>query len=136
MKQVSVNGGKPVSPDDKGVADITVPNPDLSGYETKVDAKTAHDAINTELAKRPQSVNSIKPDTNGNITLPIPDISGIKADISNVQSDLKNVQGQITSNAQSAMKSWNGTLAQYQALTSYDPMTMYFIVSDYEVVVK
>lgn len=50
--------------------------------------------------------------------------------------DLQNIQGQITSIAQKSMKSWSGTLAQYQALTSYDPMTMYFIVSDYEVVVK
>lgn len=136
LKQISVNGGAAVSPDDNGIANITVPDPDLSELETKDDAKKAHELINEELAKRPQSVNGITGDNNGDITLPMPDISGIKNDISNVQADLKNVQGQITSNAQSAMKSWNGTLAQYQALTSYDPMTMYFIVSDYEVVVK
>lgn len=136
LKQISVNGGPAVSPDDNGVANITVSDPDLSKLETKDDAKKAHELINEELAKRPQSVNGITGDNNGDITLPMPDISGIKNDISNVQADLKNVQGQITSNAQSSMKSWNGTLAQYQALSSYDPMTMYFIISDYEVVVK
>ena len=224
LKQVSVNGGKPVSPDDKGVADITVPNPDLSGYATKADAKAAHDAINTELAKRPLSVNGKKPDQTGAIqltdfqnpdgiftnkdTLDIdtflkPGIYSLQDpviiasinkdalkdvplnkdgktrcgyliitqhDMYNVSqeirifnwnsytishrfllatnnfrpafekiatsTDVQNLQGQITSNAQSSMKSWSGTLAQYQALTSYDPMTMYFIVSDYEVVVK
>lgn len=50
--------------------------------------------------------------------------------------DLSNVQNQMTEIKQSMMKSWTGTLTQYQALTSYDPMTIYFIISDYEVVVK
>ncbi|WP_294836234.1 hypothetical protein [uncultured Lactobacillus sp.] len=50
--------------------------------------------------------------------------------------DYSNFQNQITEIKQSMMRSWTGTLTQYQALTSYDPMTMYFIISDYEVVVK
>ena len=136
LKQISVNGGPAVSPDDNGVANITVSDPDLSKLETKDDAKKAHELINEELAKRPQSVNGITVDNNGNITLPMPDISGIKADISNVQSDLKNVQNQLNSSNQNLMHAWNGTLAEYQALTNHDPMTMYCILSEYEVVVK
>lgn len=116
LKQISVNGGTPVGPDDKGIANITVPAPDFSPLES-------------EINKRPLTVNNIAPDSKGNVAVPIPDVSGIK-------NDIQNMQNQITSNALSAMKSWTGTLSQYQALTSYDPMTMYFIISDYEVVVK
>lgn len=116
LKQISVNGSTAVGPDDKGIANITIPAPDLSPLES-------------EINKRPLTVNNIAPDSKGNVAVPIPDVSGIK-------NDIQNMQNQITSNALSAMKSWTGTLSQYQALTSYDPMTMYFIISDYEVVVK
>lgn len=116
LKQISVNGGTPVSPDSKGIANLIIPAPDFSPLES-------------EIKKRPLTVNNIAPDSKGNVPLSIPDVSGIK-------NDIQNMQNQITSNALSAMKSWTGTLSQYQALTSYDPMTMYFIISDYEVVVK
>lgn len=138
LKQISINGGTPVGPDTNGTAKLTIPQPDLSDYETKADAKTAHDTINTaialkanssDLAKYPLSVNGTKPDKTGNIPIAIPDISGIKQDVTTVK-------GQIAEVKQSAMKSWSGTLSQYQALTSYDPMTIYFILSEYEVVVK
>ena len=125
LKQISVNGGPAVSPDDKGIANITVSEPDLSNFETKADAANLADEIN----KRPLTVNNIAPDSKGNVALSIPDVSDIK-------NDIQNMQNQITSNALSAMKAWSGTLSQYQALSSYDPMTMYFIISEYEVVVK
>lgn len=138
LKQISVNGGTPVSPDTNGIAKLTIPQPDLSGYETKAEAKTAHDSINgaialkansSDLAKFPLTVNDIKPDATGNVKVPIPDIS-------NIQQDVNTVKGQMAEVKQSAMKSWTGTLSQYQALTAIDPMTIYFILSDYEVVVK
>lgn len=129
LKQISINGGTPVSPNDKGIADLDIPQPDLSALETKADAKTAHDSINNLLDQMPKTVNDIKPDKTGNIPISIPDVEPIKKDITTVQ-------GQMTELKQVAMKSWTGTLAQYQALTSYDPMTIYFIISDYEVVVK
>ena len=116
LKQISINGGTPVSPDSKGIANLTIPAPDLSPLEA-------------EIKKRPLTVNNIAPDNKGNVALSIPDVSGIKNDIQNMQS-------QITSNALSAMKAWSGTLSQYQALSTYDSMTMYFIISEYEVVVK
>ena len=66
LKQISINGGTPVSPDDKGVANITV---DLSGYETKADAKTAHDSLQADINKLPISsmqldISSIKTNIN------------------------------------------------------------------------
>lgn len=55
LKQISINGGTPVSPDDKGIANITIPAPDLSGYEKKADAKTAHDGLQANIDKLPIS---------------------------------------------------------------------------------
>ena len=55
LKQISVNGGTAVSPDDKGVANLTIPAPDLSAYETKADAKTAHDSLQANINKLPIS---------------------------------------------------------------------------------
>lgn len=138
LKQISINGGTPVDPDDNGIAKLTIPQPDLSDLETKANAKAAHDSINSAIAlkadskdlkKYPLTVNDTKPDTTGNIQLDIPDSTKINQDISTVQ-------GQMAEIKQSAMKSWAGTLSQYQALTNYDPMTIYFILSDYEVVIK
>ena len=55
LRQISVNGGTPVSPNDKGVANLTIPAPDLSGYETKADAKSAHDSLQANINKLPIS---------------------------------------------------------------------------------
>ena len=55
VKQISVNGGTAVGPDAKGVVNITVPAPDLSGYETKADAKLAHDSLQANIDKLPIS---------------------------------------------------------------------------------
>ena len=55
IKQISVNGGTAVGPDAKGVANITVPAPDLSTYETKSDAKSAHDGFQANIDKLPIS---------------------------------------------------------------------------------
>ena len=55
IKQISVNGGTAVGPDAKGVANITVPAPDLSTYETKADAKSAHDSLQANIDKLPIS---------------------------------------------------------------------------------
>ena len=55
LKQISINGGTPVSPDDKGVVNLTIPDPDLSGYETKDDAKTSHDSLQANIDKLPIS---------------------------------------------------------------------------------
>lgn len=63
LKQISVNGGTPISPDDKGVATI-----DLTNYETKEDAET----LSKEINKRPLTVNNVSPDDKGNISLPLP----------------------------------------------------------------
>lgn len=105
-KVLSVNGNKP-----NAGGDVTVPIPSIVGLG------------------KVKSVNNVKPDDSGNVTVPGPDLSGIKDDIDTNK-------GEIATLKETAMKSWNGTLSQYQALTSYDPMTIYFIISDYEVVVK
>lgn len=64
LKQISINGGKPIDPDDKGVANL-----DLSSFETKADAKSAHDALSADIAKRVLTVNEKMPDSSGNVVL-------------------------------------------------------------------
>ena len=219
LKQISVNGGDPINPDADGVAKLNIPQPDLSDLETKTDAKTAHDTLTSDIAKRVLSVNDVTADKDGKVVLPdfnhptkifkdakvdpntltttgiyelknsdlqltldsLPGFTQTNATygyilvvnnaaldntfqviicrqmqdfilnyryinktyndypnfnrVLNTQ-DLSNMQNQMTEMKQSMMRSWTGTLTQYQALTSYDPMTIYFIISDYEVVVK
>ncbi|MCX8731958.1 MULTISPECIES: BppU family phage baseplate upper protein [unclassified Lactobacillus] len=219
LKQISVNGGDPINPDADGVAKLNIPQPDLSDLETKTDAKTAHDTLTADIAKRVLSINDVMADKDGKVVLPdfnhptkifkdakvdpntltttgIYELKNSDMQISldslpgftqtnatygyilvvnnaaldntfqviicrqmqdfvldyryinktyndypkfnrliNTQ-DLSNVQNQMIEMKQSMMRSWTGTLTQYQALTNYDPMTIYFILSDYEVVVK
>lgn len=219
LRKISLNGGKPIEPDSSGIVNLNVPEPDLSGLETKADAKTAHNTLTADIAKRILSINDVTADKDGKVVLPdfnhptqifndakvdpntltttgiyelknsdlqisldsLPGFTQTNATygyvlvvnnaaldntfqviicrqmhdfildyryinktyndypkfnrVINTQ-DLSNVQNQMTEIKQSMMRSWTGTLAQYQALTSYDPMTMYFIISDYEVVVK
>ena len=219
LKQISVNGGDPIDPDADGVANLDIPQPDLSSLETKTDAKSAHDKLSADIAKRVLSINDVMADKDGKVVLtdfnhPTKIFKDAKVDpntltttgiyelknsdlqisldslpgftqtnatygyilvvnnaaldntfqviicrqmqdfvldyryinktyndypkfnrVINTQ-DLSNVQNQMIEMKQSMMRSWTGTLTQYQALTSYDPMTMYFIISDYEVVVK
>ncbi|MCX8733433.1 MULTISPECIES: hypothetical protein [unclassified Lactobacillus] len=219
LKQISVNGGDPIDPDADGVANLDIPQPDLSSLETKTDAKTAHDTLTADIAKRVLSINDVMADKDGKVVLPdfnhptkifkdakvdpntltstgiyelknsdlqisldsLPGFTQTNATygyilivnnaaldntfqviicrqmqdfildyryinktysdypkfnrVINTQ-DLSNVQNQMIEMKQSMMRSWTGTLTQYQVLTSYDPMTIYFIISDYEVVVK
>jgi allophanate hydrolase subunit 1 len=51
-------------------------------------------------------------------------------------SAIKNLQNQITANASSCLRTWVGTLTQYQAMATHEPMTAYVIISDYKVVIK
>lgn len=219
LKQISINGGDPIDPDANGLAKLNIPQPDLSGLETKTDAKTAHDTLSSAIAKRVLSINDVTADKDGKVVLPdfnhpTQVFKDVKVDLNTLTTtgiyelknsdlqisldslpgftqtnatygyilvvnnaaldntfqviicrqmhdfildyryinktyndypkfnrvintqDLSNVQNQMTEIKQSMMKSWTGTLTQYQALTNYDPMTMYFIISDYEVVVK
>ena len=50
--------------------------------------------------------------------------------------DLQNLQSQISTNYQNTMKTWVGTLEQYQSMATHEPMTVYYIISEYEVVPK
>lgn len=89
LKQISVNGGTPISPNDKGVANIDIDSIDLSNYETKEDANSSHNDLKTEINKRPVTVNNVSPDDKGNITIAIPDISKMKQDITTLQNEME-----------------------------------------------
>lgn len=72
LKQISINGGTPIDPDDKGVVNIDIDSVDLANYETKEDANSAHNDLKTEINKRPLTVNNVSPDDKGNISLSLP----------------------------------------------------------------
>lgn len=151
-----------VAPDDKG--NITIPAPDLSGLETKADAKTANDTLDkkisdntvairknsddiatkanladvytkTELdpkladAGKVKTVNNVQPDSNGNISISIPDISGKadKTDVNNLQNKVTSQEIEIADLKKSGTKLVAVTQAQYDALKTKDPNTIYAI---------
>ncbi|NUE98906.1 BppU family phage baseplate upper protein [Lactobacillus melliventris] len=97
LKQISVNGGTAVGPDDKGVAniDIDIPKPDLSNYETKEDANSSHNDLKTEINKRPVTVNNISPDDKGNIAIAIPDVSKMQQDITTLQNEMEEQKSKV-----------------------------------------
>ena len=97
LKQISVNGGTPISPDDKGVAniDIDIPKPDLSGLETKEDAEASHNTLKNDINKRPLTVNNVSPDDKGNIAIAIPDVSKMQQDITTLQNEMEEQKSKV-----------------------------------------
>ena len=53
VKQISVNGATSVKPDDDGLVKLTVPDPDLSKYETKADAETLESTLTAKINNLP-----------------------------------------------------------------------------------
>ncbi|QHJ81177.1 MAG: hypothetical protein [Caudoviricetes sp.] len=91
LKQISVNGGTPISPDDKGVANIDIDSVDLANYETKEDAET----LSKEINKRPLTVNNVSPDDKGNIAIAIPDVSKMQQDITTLQNEMEEQKSKV-----------------------------------------
>ena len=157
-KVKTVNNIEPVD------GNITIPTPDLSGLETKADAKTANDTLDkkisdntvaikknsddiatkanladvytkTELdpkiasAGKVKTVNNVQPDSNGNISISIPDISGKadKTDVNNLQNKVTSQEIEIADLKKSGTKLVGVTQAQYDALKTKDPNTIYAI---------
>ena len=92
LKQISVNGGTPVGPDEKGVANIDIDSIDFNKYETKEDAEI----LEKEISKRPLTVNNISPDDKGNITIAIPDVSKMQQDITTLQNEMEEQKSKVT----------------------------------------
>lgn len=113
IKQISVNGGTAVSPNDKGIANIVVPEPDLSDYETKADAAN----LANEIKKRPLTVNSIAPDSKGNINLSIPDLSKL-------QTNVNNAINRITALENREIFHYSSSIADGQAYSANNPQVI------------
>ncbi len=96
LKQISVNGGTPISPDEKGVANIDIDSVDLTNYETKEDANTAHNDLKDEISKRPVTVNNVSPDDKGNIAIAIPDVAKMQQDITTLQNEMEEQKSKVT----------------------------------------
>lgn len=113
VKSATINGGSVVTPDEQG------------NLLLQVDTYTKDESDKTFV----KTVDGLKPDSTGNVQTD---------HYSNAEVDKRNLdlQNQITANLHKTMKTWVGTLEQYQTMPTHEPMTMYFIISDYEVVVK
>ena len=57
LKQISINGGTPIDPDDNGRINLDIPKTDLSGLETKADAKSAHDTLAANITSTRNSLS-------------------------------------------------------------------------------
>ena len=53
VKRISINGGSAVKPDNDGLVNLTVPDPDLSKYETKADAETLESMLTAKINNLP-----------------------------------------------------------------------------------
>ena len=101
LKQISVNGGTPVSPDDKGVANITV---DLSGYETKADAKTAHDSLQANINKLP--------------------ISSMQSDISSAKANINTALNRISALENKEIYHYSSSLSDAKTYSENNPQVL------------
>lgn len=71
LKRISINGGTPIDPDDNGLVDLDIPKTDLSGLETKADAKTAHDALAASITSARNGLSSDIKNTHDSLTADI-----------------------------------------------------------------
>ena len=76
-----------------------------------------------------KTVDGIAPDKNGNVQTD----HYTKAEIDQRVTD---INSNITALDQTTMKTWIGTLEQYQSMSKHDPDTIYCVISSYAVVVK
>ena len=91
----------------------------------KTDAQTLKQTLENEIANagKVKTVNNIQPDSNGNITIPAPDLSS-KAN----QSDLNNTNNRVSAIETGYMKKPTViSKADYDKLSTKDPNTLYEI---------
>ena len=113
LKKISINGGTPISPDDKGVVNIDIDSIDLANYETKEDAET----LSKEINKRPLTVNNISPDDKGNIAIAIPDVSKMQQDITTLQNEMEEQKSKV-------IYHYADTIADGEKFSAANPQTL------------
>lgn len=80
-------------------------------------------SMNNSITANKQDVDSFKQQAYNQIM-------SVHNDLESTKANLRDFKNQV--NVQ-YLKAWNGTYSEYREIQQYDPMTMYFIVSDYEV---
>ena len=101
--------------------------PALEDYAWASDITNLQTAIAS--AGKVKTVNGTQPDNTGNISIAIPDISGKadKTDVTNLQSMITGLSTKVDSLQQSSLKIVPITQADYDALSTKDPNTIYAI---------
>ena len=89
LKQISINGGTPIDPDDNGLVNLDIPKTDLSGLETKSDAKSAHDTLTASITSTRNSLSSDIKNTHDSLTTDIKNThDSLSADIKTARDGL------------------------------------------------
>lgn len=111
-------------------------NPDSKGnvqtdHYTKSDTDNIVNILKESIANagKVKTVNNVEPDSSGNIAISIPDISGKadKTDVNNLQNKVTSQEIEIADLKKSGIKLVAVTQAQYDALKTKDPNTIYAI---------
>lgn len=95
LKQISINGGTPIDPDDNGLVNLDIPKTDLSGLETKTDAKSAHDTLAANITSTRNGLSN-----------------DIKATHDSLTADIKNAQESLTSDIKTARDGLSADIAK------------------------
>ena len=98
---------------------------------TKSDTDNIVNILKESIANagKVKTVNNVQPDSNGNISISMPDISGKadKTDVNNLQNKVTSQEIEIADLKKSGTKLVGVTQAQYDALKDKDPNTIYAI---------
>ena len=104
---------------------------DSATVYTKSDTDNIVNILKESIANagKVKTVNNIQPDSNGNISISIPDISGKadKTDVNNLQNKVTSQEIEIADLKKSGTKLVGVTQAQYDALKDKDPNVIYAI---------
>ncbi|MCT6891258.1 MAG: hypothetical protein M3Z87_16620 [Lactobacillus sp.] len=91
LKQISINGGTPIDPDDNGLVNLDIPKTDLSGLETKSDAKSAHDTLTASITSTRNGLSNDIKNTQDSLT------ADIKATHDSLSTDIKTARDTLSS---------------------------------------
>ena len=90
LKQISINGGTPIDPDDNGLVNLDIPKTDLSGLETKLDAKSAHDTLTASITSTRNGLSNDIKNTQDSLT------ADIKATHDSLSTDIKTARDALS----------------------------------------
>ena len=106
LKQISINGGTPIDPDDNGLLNLDIPKTDLSGLETKADAKSAHDTLAASITSTRNGLSSDIKNTHDSLS------TDIKNTHDSLSTDIKNSHDSLSTDIKTARDALSADIAK------------------------